>query len=73
MKKILILISIIYNFSLAMSGENIVNQYGCMECHGIKKGRTAPAFVDIAKSAKKVRIKESIKRGSQGKYSKYNA
>jgi len=71
MKKILILITAIYNISLAMSGENIVNQYGCMECHGIKKGKTAPAFEDIAKKAEIKNIKDSIKNGSQGKYKKF--
>jgi len=69
--KALILLSAIYSFSQAMSGENIVNLYGCMECHGIKKGKTAPAFIDIAKNAKQKRIEQSIKNGSQGKYKNF--
>ncbi len=71
MIKVLILLGIIYSFSQAVSGENIVNLYGCMECHGIKKGKTAPAFIDIAKSAKQKRIEQSIKNGSQGKYKNF--
>ena len=71
MIKILILIATIYSISSAISGKDIVNQYGCMECHGMKKGKTAPAFEDIAEGAKKERIMKSIKKGSQGKYKKY--
>ncbi len=71
MIKVLILVVAVYSISVAMSGEDMVNQYGCMECHGIKKGKTAPAFTDVAKSAQKERIMKSIRNGSQGKYKKY--
>ena len=71
MIKILILIATIYSISSAISAKDIVNQYGCMECHGIKKGKTAPAFEDVAKSATKERIMKSIKTGSQGKYKRF--
>jgi cytochrome c len=59
----------------ASTGDELVQNNGCMSCHNIMGKKSAPAFMGVARknlkwfgSDAKSHIKESIKNGSKGKY-----
>jgi cytochrome c len=76
MKKFIFFITIFCStILLAESGESIVKEKGCMACHNIMGKKLAPAFKGIGRrnlkwygNDAKIKIIDSIKNGSQGKY-----
>ncbi len=57
---------------LALSkGEQLIRQYGCISCHGVKKPKAGPSFITIASQNSQknaTEIAQSIKVGGKGKY-----
>lgn len=57
----------------ANEGEVLVKSHGCMSCHRIETKAVGPALKDIARvysndPKSKIRLIESIKKGSKGKW-----
>lgn len=78
MKKIILTIILSSTVVFASSGEELLQQYGCMECHNIIGKKSAPAFMGTAKKnlkwygdQAKNNIIKSIKNGSKGKYRQF--
>ncbi|MEA3331336.1 MAG: c-type cytochrome [Campylobacterota bacterium] len=75
MKKILLVALATVTVLSAQSGETLVKENGCMECHNIMGKKLAPAFKGTARknlkwygNDAKLKIIDSIKNGSKGKY-----
>ena len=78
MKREIMIIACVGGMSLSLyatSAEDIAKEKGCMSCHQISGKKSAPAFRGVANrnlhfNPGKAResIKESIEKGSKGKY-----
>ena len=78
MKKLILTILVASSVLLANSGEELIKQNGCMECHNIMGKKDAPAFMGTAKknlkwygNEAKANIIKGIKNGSKGKYRQF--
>jgi len=82
MKRLSVTIGIVTALSIVLSasgGEELAKKYGCMACHQIMGKKSAPAFRGVANrnlrfngSNAKASIMESIRKGSKGKYPKFD-
>jgi len=54
-------------------GNRLAIKHGCLSCHGIKKIKIAPSFIDISKNSSINEIKKTILNGSRGKYKNFKA
>ncbi len=75
MQKLILTTIVLSTMLFASSGEEIAKVNGCMECHNIMGKKLAPAFMGTARknikwfgADAKIKIIESIKKGSKGKY-----
>ena len=79
MKKIILTVLVTNGLLFANNGEQLIKNNGCMECHNIMGKKLAPAFMGTARKniswfgdGAKLKIVESIKNGSKGKYRKFS-
>lgn len=74
----LVIIGLISSSLFSKSAQEIVTQNGCMECHNINGMKYAPPFSMILRmnegwfGLSENNIKDSIRNGSQGKYSMFS-
>lgn len=78
MNKIVLILLLVLDLSFAETMPDIITQNGCTACHNIMGPKTAPAFKGIARRASRMygssahkSLKESIRKGSSGKYRRF--